>query len=277
MLTIHYDLGGVCATVTSSVEDIHATLRELYPLMPARPVDATSACFDITANQTGFSLTGSGSCYQTTDFDTLIPALESCIRDLFVDQVRRSWVLHSSGFLTDRGDAVLAVGHPGAGKTTLALRALAAGAGGLSDELHLWYPHDGSVVGYPRAYAVKEGTFRAFPGFRHMIAQSVPARWNNQRLWYVDPGRFGRRGGMNPVKLRALVFLSREGDQRSLRLVPHWQRLTALLHHAWIPDSLPLEQCLDSVLGALGSVDVWEGGPEIVLQTFLGHQAIEPS
>ncbi|MDE3118784.1 MAG: hypothetical protein KGL03_07185, partial [Nitrospirota bacterium] len=211
MLTIHYDVGRLPATVTTLVEAIQATLTDLYPSVPAPSEDA--ALFRITSDQASYSLLGPGVSYHTTERDTLVPALESKIRDLYIARADRAWALHSSGFLTDQGEAVLVIGQPGAGKTTLALRAIAGGARGLSDELHLWYPQQGVVVGYPRAYAIKEGTFRAFPEFLSLTGGLAPSLWNNRPLWYVNPHRLGLCEAAKPVTLRALVFLSRQGVQ----------------------------------------------------------------
>jgi hypothetical protein len=76
-----------------------------------------------------------------------------------------------------------------------------------------------------------------------------------------------------PVPLQALVLLSREGDQTSLRPVPHWRRLSAILPHAWIPEGSTFEEHLEEAMTALDEVDVWEGGPDAVLETFVGLRA----
>ncbi len=275
MLTIHYDVGRLPVTVTTSVDAIQATLTDLYPSVPAHTENA--ARFRITSDQVSYSLLGPGVSYHTTERDTLVPALESQIRDLYVAQADRAWVLHSSGFLTDQGEAVLVIGQPGAGKTTLALRAIAGGACGLSDELHLWYPQQGVVVGYPRAYAIKEGTFRAFPEFLNLIGGLAPSQWNNRPLWYVNPHRLGLSDSAKPVTLRALVFLSRQGDQQALRPLPHWRRLSTLLSHAWVSDRVPFGDRFGDILSALEAIDVWEGGPDAVLETYLGYSMAESS
>lgn len=275
MLTIHYDVGRLPVTVTTSVEAIQATLTDLYPSVPAHVEDA--ALFRITKNQASYSLLGPGASYHTTERDTLVPALESQIRDLYVTRADHAWVLHSSGFLTDQGEAVLVIGQPGAGKTTLALRAIAGGACGLSDELHLWDPQNGVVVGYPRAYAIKEGTFRAFPEFLGMVGGRSPSQWNDRPLWYVNPHRLGLYEAAKPATLRALVFLSRQGDQQALRPVPHWKRLSTLLAHAWVSDRVPFGDRFGDMLSALEAIDVWEGGPDAVLEMYLGYSMAESS
>jgi hypothetical protein len=60
-------------------------------------------------------------------------------------------VLHSAGLVVDGGQAVLFVGRSGVGKTTLARKALAAGALVLSDDLNVVLPDDSGGF---RAWAV---------------------------------------------------------------------------------------------------------------------------
>lgn len=273
MLTFHYDVGRLPITVTTSVEALQPTLADLYPSVPAHAEDA--ALFRITSDQASYALVGPGVSYHTTEPETLVPALESQIRDLYVARADHAWVLHSCGFLTEQGEAVLAIGQPGAGKTTLALRAIAGGASGLSDELHLWYPQQGLVVGYPRAYAIKEGTFRAFPEFLSTIESRPPSQWNNRPLWYVPPHRLGLDESVKPARLRAIVFLSRQGDQSALRPVPHWKRLSTLVSHAWVSERLPFEDRFGDILSALETIEVWEGGPDAVLDRYLGCSMTE--
>lgn len=278
MHTIHYDLGHLRVAVTSSVPETQPALDFLYPLAGVRPKDPDSA-YHCTADETGltFALTGEGEDYRTTDPRTLVPALETSIRERFIAQAGQSWALHSSGFLTEEGQAVLILGQAGAGKTTLALQAIAAGACGLSDELHVWQPSRGKVSGYPRAYAIKEGTFRRFPEFGSLMTGLAPSQWNERPLWYVPPARLGRHLAAQPVTLRALVLLSREGYRGPLRLVPHWKRLSAILPHAWIPQGLAFEDHMEEAMTALASVEVWEGGPEAILENFAGLRAVAAS
>lgn len=274
MRRILYDLGHLRVAVTSSVPQAQPALEALYPMANVQSTESDAA-YHCTADERGlaFALTGDGADYRTTDPRKLAPALETCIRERYIAQAGPSWALHSSGFLTDEGEAVLILGQAGAGKTTLAMQAIAAGACGLSDELHVWQPGQGVVYGYPRAYAIKEGTFRRFPEFGRLMIGASPSHWNERPLWYIPPDRLGRHLAAQPVNLRALVLLSREGYRGSLRPVPHWKRLSAILPHAWIPQTFAFEDHMEEAMTALDSVEVWEGGPEAILENFVGLRA----
>lgn len=269
MVTVHYDIDGLRVTVRSQVGELRPALETLFPRGAGEDDGSSPIHIDIASDGSGFSLAGAGEPYRTPSSDTLIPALEARIRILYLKRTGQALPLHSSGFLNDEGEAVLILGPSGAGKTTLLLKALAAGFHGLSDDVHLWDPVAGAVTAYPRAYSVREGTFDAFPDLKWMAAGVRPSRWNNQRLWYINPPRAATFHPPRPVKLAALVLLSREMGDDSLRLVPQWQRLSALLPHAWADETSLLDGQIPVILRALTEVPVWRGTAEATLRTFL--------
>lgn len=267
---VRYSIDGMNVAVESSIDELLPTLHNLFPVSAAEGMFQSQSVFSITAETNGFLLTGGGLSYRTQDVSTLTPILEGRIRGHYLDRVESEWVFHSSGFLNADGEAVLILGESGTGKTTLALRAIAAGACGLSDELHLWSSATGLVVGLPRAYTVRKGAVEAFPHLHQMISGLDAHKWRNQLLWYVNPKSFSRFHPTRPVKLNSLVLLSRKMRSRSLRLLPQWQRLVALAPHTRMPGSPRQEEQMPEAVQMLSRIPVFEGAPDAVLDHFLG-------
>lgn len=266
MFTIHYRVGDLPVAVASEVDGVKPVLEGLFPVVPAAP---TAAVIRIAAEAEGFSLSGLGEPYRSDRWDRLVPAIEARIRAAYLAAAGEAIPLHSGGLLTPTGRAVLVLGEPGTGKTTLLLRATTAGVSGLSDEIHRWDPVSGLVDAYPRAYAVKEGTFHSFPELARLRPEGRPSLWNGHRLWYVAPGRPAARR----VPLAALVLLSREHRDVPLRPVPQWERLSALLPHAWGDGSALCGPAFAPVVHALARLPLWRGGADRVLEWFLGPAA----
>lgn len=268
--TIHYSIDGMRVAVESSIDELLPSLHDLFPVSAAGARPQGQNVFFMGREKNSFWLTGGGPPYRTNDVSTLMPILEGRIRSHYLDRAESEWVFHSSGFLNRDGEAVLVLGESGAGKTTLALRAIAAGALGLSDELHLWSPTTGSVVGFPRAYSVRKGAVEAFPHLQPMIARLDAHQWGNQLLWYVNPQRFSPFHPTRPARLNACVLLSRKMPGRSLRLLPQWQRLAALAPHTRMPGSPLLEEQMPEAVQRLSRIPVFEGAPDAVLDHVLG-------
>lgn len=265
MFMIRYDIGVVRVAVESDVEEARPALERLFPAAPAA-VAPPDAVLRVRAAASGFSLIGIGEPYRSDRRDTLVPAVEARIRARYLAASGEAIPLHSSGLLTTAGGAVLFLGEPGAGKTSLLLRAMATGAAALSDEIHLWDPTTGAVEAYPRAYAAKEGTFRIFPELGRARPAGRPSRWGGHRLWYVAPARPAARR----ARLAALILLSRERMDEPLRPVPQWERLSALLPHAWGDGTALCGPSLDTLVRALTRLPLWRGGAERALDWFLG-------
>lgn len=113
------------------------------------------------------------------------------------------------------GHALLALGPSGAGKTTLAFLARAAGATVLSDENVLWYP-DGMVQGTP---------FRSDPGVEPS-AEILPLalavtlkKADDERLAPVDPHRMAAAVLEQAYRVPPEVLSPRDYLRRSARFV----------------------------------------------------------
>lgn len=270
MFSIQYDLQGFLVTVQYEVEEFRVALESLFPHCRRERVAPHTNVITIQARHGEFSLVGAGLLYTTGDATTIMPTLEYHIRTLYCKHWERAGLIHSCGFCTPGGEAVLVLGPSGAGKTALVLRALAAGARGLSDELQVWDILRDRVIGYPCAYAVKERTLKAWPSFAGAVGGLPAHQWTaNERLWYVDPQCLGTPPVTEPVRLGALVVLSRQCTGAGLDVVAHWQRLTLLVQHARLPRWW-LEEGLMTTMQALTRLLFLAGGAEAILQHFCG-------
>jgi len=270
VFSIQYDLQGLRVAIQYEAEEFRLALESLFPHCRRDRVAPYTNVITIQARHGEFSLIGSGLLYTTGDATTIIPTLEYHIRKLYCKHWDRAGLLHSCGFCTQGGEAALVLGPSGAGKTTLLLRALAAGARGLSDELQVWDIRHGHVMGYPCAYTVKERTLKELPYVAGTVMGLPAHQWTvNERLWYVDPQRLGTPAVAEPVRLGALVVLSRQHRGGGLDVVAHWQRLSLLVQHARLPRWW-LEEGLTTTVQTLTHVLFLEGGAEEIFQHFFG-------
>ena len=108
---------------------------------------------------------------------------------------RRDYVqLHASSLELD-GQAMILVGDPGAGKTTLTAGLLAGGWSYLCDEFALIDPETCLIHPYPRALCIKEASFRVIDGLGLPLCRKTP----------YQKAIKGRVAFLNPLDIRADV------------------------------------------------------------------------
>ncbi|MGI9493361.1 MAG: hypothetical protein ACR2QF_13265, partial [Geminicoccaceae bacterium] len=110
---------------------------------------------------------------------TKMPALDfsRTVRDVVTAYLMdQGWALYHAGAVDTANGALMIVGNPGAGKTSLILALLRDGARYIANE-QLFVRADGDtfrVLGYPLAIAIGMGTALQFPGLRDLVATPDP-------------------------------------------------------------------------------------------------------
>jgi hypothetical protein len=141
---------------------------------------------------------GAGGIFWLADFDakrifivfssrTKMPALDygRTVRDVVTAYLTdQGWALYHAGAVATAKGALMIVGNPGAGKTSLILALLRDGARYIANE-QLFVRAQGNsfrVLGYPLAIAVGLGTALQFPGLRDLIENPDPLLYPRRRF-----------------------------------------------------------------------------------------------
>lgn len=170
----------------------------------------------------GFELTPHGARSLTdrtrTDPDdpgATLSRLLTTINVAAIDSMGHHLVVHAAA-VARRGRAVVIVGSPGAGKSTLAAALTAAGMSYLSDETAV-VTSSLHIVPYPKPIALETASVDAVPAARHAASVQLGDRW------FVGPDRLP--GGIAHEPTPATLVLTP-------RYRPHEPTTIRLLHPA---------------------------------------------
>jgi hypothetical protein len=160
----------------------------------------------------------------------IVASLKAYLTQKVLDRSAPNVVVHAACLVHD-AKAVLMIGRPGAGKTTLTLALAHAGFGYAGDDIALLTP-GGSVQGVPFAAAVKSGSWdlvsRFVPDFG-----ALPVHWraDRKRVRYVVPPQVGAQTG-RPVGW--FLFLRRKaGERPALADIEPAEAMTRLIAHSY--------------------------------------------
>jgi hypothetical protein len=179
----------------------------------------------------------------------LIPWLEAEVVYWLLGRLRRYVQFHTA-VIERNGSAVLIVGGPGSGKTSLACAAGQAGWGVMSDEVALVEPTARTVYSFPRALLVRPGTVRRLRGLGRFPARRVLLDEGPTRVRYVNPALLGGRA-RDRARIDALVFPS-WGSRSAARPVGEREALERLLE-ACFSEEGDTKRSLDTCLRLVGS------------------------
>ncbi len=113
----------------------------------------------------------------------VMPFLERAINQYLVESLADQLLLHGAG-VGWRGRAIVLPARAGSGKTTLAAGLVRGGCGYLGDELVILQARTSSIVPFPKAMSLKEGSFALFESLG-----PDPTGPKYDRVWYLDPER----------------------------------------------------------------------------------------
>lgn len=155
--------------------------------------------------------------------------------------------LHAACMIDDAG-AVLLLGSPGAGKTTLSVALLAEGLSYGSDDVTL-ISNDGSSLGVPLPIGAKEGAWpQIASSYGDLSGFPIHLRPDGQKVRYlVPPGPAVE----NPTAVKAVVRLRRTGDSPpSIVSISSAEAMTELLRESRALDG----RCSIEIVQVLGQI-----------------------
>jgi hypothetical protein len=137
------------------------------------------------------------------------PALKGLLTDAILASAADGIVMHAACLGTGRGEGLLLLGAPGAGKSTLSLGLLRRGFSYGGDDIALLQP-DGGVQGAPFALTLKAGSWKLAqmlaPGF---AKGPIHRRLDRKRVRYLSPAPGAVAGRITP---RWVILLRRRKD-----------------------------------------------------------------
>jgi hypothetical protein len=129
-----------------------------------------------------------GACVFRCTVKELVPTIKAYFSKHIIDKHPSDVAFHAACLVRD-GRGLLISGHPGAGKTTLALHLMESGFDYGSDDITLISP-DGRAEGIPFAPAIKPGAWPLVRKFRKDLDDAiVHERPDGQRVRYLKASR----------------------------------------------------------------------------------------
>jgi hypothetical protein len=162
------------------------------------------------------------------------PALKGLLTDAILANAADAIVMHAACLGTGRGEGLLLLGAPGAGKSTLSLGLLQRGFAYGGDDIALLRP-DGRVQGAPFALALKAGSWKLAEMLAPRIAKGpIYRRLDRKRVRYLSPESEAIAGPLSP---RWVVLLRRRKEgAASLRAAEPVLALSEILGEACSSD-----------------------------------------
>jgi hypothetical protein len=177
--------------------------------------DRPDVMLDVVGDGKRFHLFRDGARLSSCCGEEIATVVKAQILDEVLERGTYALALHAAALVRD-GRMLLLCGHPGAGKTTLALALAQAGFRFAGDDLAL-LDSEGQVTGIPFSPAVKAGAWKLVAGYRPDILDApIFRRPDGMRLRYPPPLGLAPAG---PHPVGWLVLLDRRPGS-NVALVP---------------------------------------------------------
>lgn len=209
-----FEIDGLNVAISFSSQELLATYGAPYAHLPITD-GSPDLVFEVDEWNEFVLVRRGGGEARLVEHPLAAIQLKGMILDEVLSSAQHLAALHSACLLK-RGRAVLLLGSPGAGKTTLSMALLDQGYTYGADDVTLLQA-DGTVAGVPLAPSLKESGWTFADDLRpDLMLEKVHLRPDGQRV------RFARLSPLplsRPVGADAIVRLRRE-DRASTRLTP---------------------------------------------------------
>lgn len=232
----------------------HAGLRDLiapiFRHLETRPVQASACCVVARADDSTLVIAPDFAPAAIVTGQQAGPALKALLFQRVIEAADCLAALHVACLV--RGQALLLVGPPGAGKSTLTLGLVAAGFRYAADDVCLLLPA-GRVSGVRFAATAKEGSWPILEriGY-HLRDLPVLERLDGQRVRFLPPSGAAPR---RELTARWIVRVNRDDRPPELRPVDPREMLSSLLNEGFAPSGQASIECMRALTSLVAGAE----------------------
>lgn len=223
------------------------------PRMPS--VDLREMEIAVRPSAGGYAIEAEGRRI-ACDAAGLLDAVHGLIRDILVRESAGGLLLHAASLRIGRSVIVL-LGEKGAGKTTLALKALCSGIAVLGDE-HVYL--DGTVaMTRPRTLRVKEQSLALLPQTERIMGGAPSfVNWDGSRIFSLTPRTETVDWTLEPYRIDHIVHLRpNHGNPSTLTPIGLRQIYPVAMEQCFLPQATP-GRALATLWEALRGCSAWQ-------------------
>lgn len=240
---------GTTWTVRTDDPELAALLRELFDSVRSpRTDDPPMACFSVlTPSPDGPGVVIRDTAwvaYEGSSAGAVLSGLVWCINRLVIEEVSGHLLLHTTAAAVD-GEALLMVGRPNSGKTTLLTGLLERGYDYMTDEV-VSLDDDLNVTGFPKPLTIDRGAWQLL-GHLDPRCGATRDRFHAQQ-WHVATPRLAKVAPRG--RIAAVVFPRYSaGATTSIRALRPAQVVANLVPNVFAPEQavLPLDRVMHIV------------------------------
>lgn len=244
------EIAGVPVELRGQTADIRRGVRSLFGHLES-PSTAPAVRLAVEQTASGIDVRCANRSIVVQTPDEVMPAIKAQLTETVLQLAPYELALHAAA-LEQRGRAVLIVGPPGAGKTTLCLALVAAGMKFAGDDIVLLRA-GGLAQGVPFPAAVKSGAWKFERCFARTLDKApIYRRSDGQDVKYLRP----RVVASGSYPIRVVILLDRQDDaaQPSLNPLHSVDALRAIMAGAFTPsqtlDGAGFSSLVDGLSGA---------------------------
>ncbi len=245
------ELGSLRLSINFSGKANFEPLRDMIAHLEVFGCDCDKHLLVIgTTHRIGFALNGGKTNW--SPWEQAAPALKAILTDVALQGVD-GVALHVAT-LSAGGDALLLVGAPGAGKSTLSVTLGTVGFRLEGDDIAALQP-SGCVVALPFPATVKDGAWSALRPYRPDLAQRLAyVRPDGQRVRYL-----GLERGAPPARRVCAVLCLNRTTTSPAGLTPLsvQEAVASLLEGAWSADKKLASRDFDALMACVSGADFY--------------------